>query len=195
MKKLIYIDEKNIRTSHHHGTKQQGILNDFITECEKECRTTFNDEEKLQLKNNTGNFLKEWVKPQFQFPHSTDEFNEQALGIDIAGLIRKGQSLSKEWNKYPYLLEEGQFIYDEQSVIDKNTHYAENQFQQDCVEVANELLATIEKGIEKGVLSKNSSIQMSQGFPVLQLDTSRTVGKDHNIAIATNIKSLSKINN
>ena len=194
-KKLIYVDETKIKTSYSLGTKQQGILNDFIKECEKECRTSFNDEEKLQLKKNAGNFLKEWVKPQFQFPHATDEFNVQALGIDIDTLTRKGYTQGKEWNKYPYLLEEGQFIYDEQSVIDKHTHYAENEFQEDCVEIANELLATIEKGIALGVLSKYDSIPMSQGFRVLQLSTSRTAGKDHNIAIATNIKYINKINN
>lgn len=116
-KQVLHIDKHTIRTANAQAPKQAGILNDFITETEEYLKTSFSPEDRVKLKENAGSFLREWVKPLYQFPNATPEFNLQALGIDLKGIISDFNKKSKEWNKYLYTVEDGIYTYNEKATI------------------------------------------------------------------------------
>lgn len=191
-KQIISIDNNRIQKSKIQGEKYQTLLNDFIAKVETECKNSFTDEEKIELKNNAPNFLLNWAKQFFQFPNATEEFNLQALGLDLGTLISEFIANSKHWKHYPYILEGDKFIYDYKTIEEESKSFTTNEFQNDCVNMANELIDLVERGIEKGIISTEShiSIKIAEAFRILALNPSDK--KHHNLVVNAGIPYLPK---
>ncbi|MEG9326550.1 hypothetical protein V6B16_01255 [Salinimicrobium catena] len=196
-KQIIYTDHANIKKDNVQGKVQEKVLNDFITRAEEECKTTFTDEEKVELKNNAEGFLRAYLKKFYQFPNASDEFNIQALGVDLNSLTNQFKGKAKNWNKYPYQIKEGLFTLDTEAIEKRYTKYTSNEFQSDAVELANDLIKLVEKGIEKGIINTDpqTSIKIAEAFRFLALDTYSTGEKHHNLAPSPSITRLPKLEN
>ncbi|WP_081212072.1 hypothetical protein [Salegentibacter sediminis] len=195
-KDVLHVDQFSINGDNAQGAKQEEILNSFISRVETEVKTPFTPEEKVQMKDNAEVFLKEWIKDFYQFPNASDEFNNDALGVDMKSISLEFRTKSKEWKKYPYKLEQGQFKLDTVAIQEKHTTYTSNPFQSTALEIAQELIKLVERAQAEGILNTDAqtSIRIAEAFRVLKLDGYYTQDKGHNLIPNPSIPFLHKIN-
>lgn len=172
MKEVISINEGQIRFAEVQGTKQAEKLNAFISEVEQEMEVSFNNKDKVNLKNKTDTFLIDYLRPEFQFKKATDDFNIQALGVDLGRLNDLHRQQCHEWNKYPYNIgEDGLFVLDMETIREKNTKYATNEFQVNALNFAKDVIKLVERGVKEGILYDGpmTYVKINEAFPVLGL--------------------------
>jgi len=181
-KEVLYIDKWALNTANVQGVIQENILNNLISKTEEKLKNVFSDEEKVKLKDNAGGLLRSWIKQFYQFPNATDEFNNQAIGIDLEAIIREFYDKSKLWNKYLLNIVDGKFQYDQKGTIKRYTTFTSNEFQNNALSLANELIELVDKGIKQGILLPKDGIKISEAFiRIVSLKSGHNPDKLHNL--------------
>lgn len=148
---LLHTDQKKIEAIKKEAVKSAESLNTLIKECEKVCRTTFDKHQRDQVRDTGMAFIKEYFKPQFQFPNADEKFNLQALGIDLAPLENAMAKSYPIWREYPIEQNEnGIFeLVGEPKQIQSCYTYTENEKQVRAYELAVKITDLINTAIEE----------------------------------------------
>ncbi len=89
MKKVILTtDQQAINEVYRQTDEAIELLNNFVNQAETVAKVKFSDMDKLSLMANGNEFLTNHFKSKFPIPGATDEFNLQALGVDLEGLLK-----------------------------------------------------------------------------------------------------------
>ncbi|HUH26657.1 hypothetical protein [Gelidibacter sp.] len=118
-------------------------LNDFINQIESTLSLTLTNREKEAIQANGLKPIYDDLKTKFPFPNASNEFNLQALGIDLKPLERLYIRSSAMWCDYNYQLnKEGVFEATKEALknaIDRHIYYTTNDNQNLALKLAKEL--------------------------------------------------------
>jgi len=146
---FLWKDEKAIKAEQYKMVKASLDLNKFINESRRLLGSLTTDQmEKLRIEKFT--FLYAEVKKLFQFPKASDQFNLEALGIDLT----KVKELSKSnWNLYDHEIDSGVYMLsDEQPQISKHYKYADTEAKRQALRIANGLVDLVNDLERIGIL-------------------------------------------
>lgn len=154
---FLFQNEDRIKQAKENIERGSKHLNQFVALVENILNTKFDDNEKNELKKKEMAFIFDIVKPEFQFPKATEEFNLQALGIDLTPVKDFYNKHSHSWKNQHFNLIEGEFMADEQlfkDEIEKFSYYTTNQRQNEALKIAEDLKAQFLKAEAAGLVSR-----------------------------------------
>lgn len=155
----VFLYKDNFRIKQITERYEKGVknLNNFVSIVEKNLSTTFDDDEKRQVKEKGMIFIIDRLRMEFQFPKATDDFNLQALGIDVRPLKEYYRKHAASWNPYQYDIVEGEFKTSEKVLsheVEKYYIYTKNDRQNEALQIAEDLKAQIIKAETAGLVSR-----------------------------------------
>ena len=153
MKKVILTtNEHAIQEVHARANTAKKLLNQFIQKAEAEAKVKFSNEDKIQLKDNGSDFLTEYFKSKFPIPGATDEFNLQALNVDLNGLLKHNRK--DLWQAYNFKLTKNGFELEGEPEQLKDCYtYVETEKQAEALKLAEDLSKLLNKASDLGYLS------------------------------------------
>ena len=173
-KVFLYKNEEAINVTIKQMEQGKEALNLFILSTERVMRTKFNDEEKIELKNNSIEFIKETLKKKYPFKEADEKFNLEAMGMsEIENSYHSYNVNSGKWLSFNYFLNEnGSFELEENEInntIETFSYYTENQKQNDCLRIAEGLVSLFDEAEELGFLNENEKKYISNVFDMLTI--------------------------
>jgi len=123
-------------------------------------------------------FVKDWIKPKFKFPDADDDFNMQALGIDIAPITNYWNANAKQWNGLSVELDKGKFVIPDEVVSDavaKHYHYAINERQEKAFKEATEICKNLNRMLEKKLIIDGKQKDLPNAFKNVRFGTENNI--------------------
>lgn len=155
MKKVILTkNEEAIQIIYRKAAEATKFLNNFVNQAETVAKIKFSNIDKISLMTNGTEFLTEYFKAKFPIPGATDEFNFQALGVDLEGLLKHNRK--NIWQSYKFKLDKkGFFELDgEPEQIKACYTYVETEKQAEALLLGEDISALLNKAYELGYLEK-----------------------------------------
>lgn len=162
-KQFLYRDDQRIESSISDYQRSLDRVSGMFPKVEKVIKRELTDEEKIALAHDKANLVIEILKPQFPFPNADDEFNLQALGLNIAPLLNELMNLPGIFCKCEVenkRLIIGQTTLDEIEAV--NTQYTENENQNKALALANRLIAGFEEAAAMNLVDAYGINKISQ---------------------------------
>jgi hypothetical protein len=186
-KVLLYKNEEGIKATIKQMEDGKEVLNLFILSTERVMKTKFDDDQKIQLKDNAIEFIKETLKNKFPFKEADEKFNLDAMGMnEIENSYHSYKVNSGKWRSFNYFLnEKGLFELEEkenEKTSETFSYYTENQKQNDVFEVANDLVKLFDKAENLGMICKFSRQHINRVCNVLDIEVNPVVN-EHRIIV------------
>lgn len=111
----IHIDEMRLNWEKEKLQRAEESLNKFV----QVVQSVLGDLSAAKLKRlhlESNEVVQEELASRFQFPNASDQFNLDALGIDVEP-IYEARTNASEWMKYSFKFEDGRFIADEDQAV------------------------------------------------------------------------------
>lgn len=153
---LLTTDETKIAEIRKHAKASATHLNNLIKRCEDVCKTTFNKDQRDQIRDNGIDFIKDYFKPKHQFPNADEAFNLAAIGIDLQPLENYFSSNTPSWRNYPIEQnDKGIFnLVGEPKQIEACYHYAETPRQIEAFDIATKISVLLNKAVKLDFINK-----------------------------------------
>jgi hypothetical protein len=181
-KVFLYKNEEGINATIKQLEEGKDALNLFILSTERIMRTKFNNDEKIELKNNGIDFIKETLKQIYPFKEADEQFNLEAMGMsEIQNSYHSYNVNSSKWLNFNYFLnEKGTFELEEneiENIIESFSFYTENQKQNECLRIAEGLVSLFDEADELGLLKELGRQQISNVFDLLKVNVHPIIGE------------------
>ena len=154
---LLFVDEKGLKNEKLNLIRAESELNKFLEAAEKILGSLDNDR-KWRLKKEKLKFVDSEVKKLFNFPNASDEFNMQALGIDLTEVrsfanIHDNRHNYHGWSGYQfYIGENGRFVArEEQPILENYKIYADTDKKKRALELATAFEKLFEDAQKEGL--------------------------------------------
>ncbi|WP_417237376.1 hypothetical protein [Bizionia paragorgiae] len=179
MKTLLTKNEQAIADILKQAETGKEKLNKFIQRAEKVCKNNFTDQEKELLRTQGGKFLIEWARAKYKFPEADDKFNQQAIGIDVNGLIAEHAKESKYWLSYNYKKDEsgGYILNGKPEQAKRYYKYIESEKQAKAYKIANQLSDLLNESSELGFVGNHDLTKLTLFGDILNITQSSTTAK------------------
>ena len=180
-KVFLYKNEEGINATINRMEEGKDALNLFILSTERVMRTKFDNDEKIELKNNAIEFLKETLKKKYPFKEADEQFNLEAMGMsEIQNSYHSYNVNSYKWLSFNYFLnEKGIFELEENEIkntIETFSFYTENQNQNESLRIAEGLVSLFDEAEELGFLNEYGRQQISNVFDLLTVNVHPVIG-------------------
>ena len=157
---FLYVDKQAIEFKENNYKTNLSCLNKLIAESEIVLNRKLTTAEKNKMKNKGAEFVEVEVKKQFQFKNADENFNLEALGINIEP-FRKASSFYLV-EGYDADLVEGKFIPSEKQLnilTESSTIYTSNEKQKHALKIANTLIELIKDAEDLGLPINKHSVR------------------------------------
>lgn len=154
-RKFLYKDVKSIEATIIKIKKGRDELNRFVEKVEQELKEPLSNKEKVDLKELGTDFLARKLRSKFIFKDASEEFNLQAIGINLKSLTEYYKLNCGHWKKYSYQIQSGKFEclnIEDSPEVQKHIHYTQNQKQNDALFMAQKISEIFETVMDKGYL-------------------------------------------
>lgn len=192
-KTLIYKDEKRLKEIYEMAGNAEKALNAFIEKAETVFKTEFSHDDRISLKDNGAEFMRNWIKQKYPFPEADDDFNQKALGIDIAPLVK----LPRTWQAYNFKLNEmGLFELDgEPEQAKRYFYYADTPKKTKALAMAKKLSKLINEASELGFLENRLLYQAREMGDILTTEQVKVKDRanTHHTRIVPNVQRIARM--
>ncbi len=173
---LLKVDDRKIKEIEKSAVNSVTSLNNLIKECEKVCKTTFTKAERNGIRDKGMDFIKEYLKPKFQFPNGDEDVNLKILGIDLQPLETYMKRNFHYWRDYPIEQnEKGVFELVAEPEQIKNCYtYTENERQLRGYNLAVSISDLINTAIEEKFIPENLAYKMILFGDILTANSHQT---------------------
>ncbi|WP_310991947.1 hypothetical protein [Aequorivita marina] len=163
---------KQIKKQAETGVKKLNIL---IEKAETVCKTTFNKEERDNIRDKGMAFILEYFKPNFPFPDADDKLNFQTLGIDLKPLNEYVRYNLPIWRDYPIeQTESGEFeLVAEPVQIQKCYTYAETERQVKAYNLGVKISDLLNEAIAENYIPEREAYKLILFGDILTANTSQ----------------------
>jgi hypothetical protein len=180
-KVLLYKNEEGINATIKQMEEGKEALNLFILSTERVMRTKFDDDDKIELKDNGIEFIKETLRKHIAFPLASEEFNLEAMGLqEVSDLYKSFEYNSGKWLYFNYFLnEKGLFELEENEIkntIESFSAYTENEKQNQYLRIAEGLVSLFDEAEELGMLNEYGRQQISNVCDLLTVNVHPVIG-------------------
>lgn len=154
-KKFIYRDDEQVNKSIENHKKVIESVNLMFPRVEKAIGRLMTDDEKLRLDKDRGNFVMSVLRERFPFPNADDEFNMQALGINVRDLLNDLNTLPSIW--VDVKLDNGKLEITEATILnikEAATQYTKNEKQNEALGIAEKIKGALNEALERGYIHK-----------------------------------------
>lgn len=159
-KVLIRVDKVAIKNTKERIITSLELLNQFVELTEDTIKTTFSDKEKIALKEGKIDFIKSYLKPKFMFPDASEEFNLNALGIDLKPIQDFLKTYKSRLDFLNPELKNGRFVIDDIDnlpEVKKYYYYATNDSQLKAYEEAKEVCKHLNALLDSNAITHSQS--------------------------------------
>jgi hypothetical protein len=186
-KQLLYRDQSTIDAQIKQMESAADTLNSFITTAEKVLRIIFNEDEKLQIKDNGVLFIKSTIAKSFPFPAADEAFNLNAIGMqEVTTLYTLYNAKVGMWQSFNYQLnKKGVFELapmEKEKTAEAWTSYTQNQKQNEALRIAESLVSLFDEAESLKLLNYYGKQQISNVFDLLTIEVDPTCN-DYRIRI------------
>ncbi|MGO3183162.1 MAG: hypothetical protein ACTIJ9_10050 [Aequorivita sp.] len=173
---LLRTDTKKIEAIRKEASQSVKPLNDLIAICEKVCKTTFDKEQRDNIRDNGMKFIKDYLKPKFQFKSADERLNLNILGIDLAPLESFMKSNAPIWREYPIEQnDKGLFeLVGEPKQIERCYTYTENEKQVRAYELGVKITDLLNIAIEENFIPEREAFRFISIGGILDANQKQT---------------------
>ena len=174
---LIRVDTVLIERAKESFLNRVDLLNKFVKLTENTLKTSFNEDERIKLKDQGVGFVKGWLKPKFKFPDADEGFNLQALGLDLSPIQRYWDNNSQKWRTISPEIDNGAFIIpnlDQHPDIKRHYYYAKNEKQEKAYREATEVCEALNRFLDNGLIT-GLARKLCDGFKFVRYGTETNI--------------------
>lgn len=168
---LLYQNEKSKKLLEEHVQETANKLNQAVKELELFLGVKLNDTEKLKALKEGVDYVKAHLKKSFQFPKATDEFNMQAMGVDIS-VIKPVLDNAKSLVSNVYIeINNDKFQVSEKGkgmIVEQCSLYTANEEQNKCYNLSLELCTTLNKAKQNKYISDMEMNQIEHSLSFIR---------------------------